>query len=115
MEVAKDLIRHCVLIAKVMGVTYQLKDKEISFDEVFSIDGLLPAIAKRADQLCSLCFGHGLGVNFVEKEKTILGFTVEFDDVQLLLLRLLCISDILSEISNGSVGTKVSLDELLYD
>ncbi len=53
----------------------------ISPEEVFSPTGLLPALARRADQLCSLCLGYGLGATFEESQGTILVFKVVFDDI----------------------------------
>ncbi len=111
----KELIKNCIVVVKEMDVTFQLKDKDLSYEEVFSIDGLLPAIAKRADQLSSLCFGYGLGFSFTETEKSILGFTLQADDSNSLFVRLLCIVDIVKEICKGSAGNKISMDELLYD
>ena len=53
-------------IAASMSAKFYLNDRFVSFDEVFADTGLLPAIAKRADQLCSLCLGYGLGATFDE-------------------------------------------------
>ena len=50
------------LIAAEFGAKFTLNDNFISLDEVFSDTGLLPALSRRADQLCSLCLGYGIGV-----------------------------------------------------
>ncbi len=60
-------------IAEALGASFTLHNKPIANDEVFSELGLLPALARRADQLCSLCLGYGIGVSFDEADKAILG------------------------------------------
>ncbi len=42
-------------IAGAMNAKFYLNDRFVTYEEVFSETGLLPAITKRADQLCSLC------------------------------------------------------------
>lgn len=85
-------------------------------EEVFADSGLLPAISKRADQLCSLCLGYGLGVVFSDDDKAVLGTKVQFDDVTPNILRLACICDVLMELKKHSPTQNViSLDELAYD
>jgi intracellular multiplication protein IcmS len=109
-------LKHLAAIAKSLKASFTLYDKPISFEEVFSENGLLPAIAKRADQLCSLCLGYGIGVSFSDSDNPWLGIKVQFDEVTPNVLRLLCITDILSELANAAPSRdKVPLDELLYD
>lgn len=111
-EIHKSMIK----IAKVMGATFYLNDRIISFEEVFSETGLLPALARRADQLCSLCLGYGIGVSFDEAEKSLLGVKVVFDEVTPNVLRLMCITDVLNElIQSAPSPDKTALDELMYD
>ncbi len=111
-----DLQKSLVKLAKAMNAKFYLNERMISYDEVFSETGLLPAIARRADQLCSLCLGYGIGVSFDEAEKSLLGVKAIFDDVTPNVLRLMCITDVLSElIQSASDKTKTPLDELMYD
>lgn len=44
-------------IVKKMGVNFTLKGRSIPPSEIFSDTGLLPGLARRADQLSSLCLG----------------------------------------------------------
>lgn len=112
MEIAKSLS----LICKSLNAKFYLNDKFISYDEVFADSGLLPAIARRADQLCSLCLGYGIGISFEESEKSLLGVRVIFDDVTPNVLRYMCITDVISElIQAGPSPDKTPLDELMYD
>jgi len=105
----------CNLVST-MNVGFVLNDKPISNKEVFADNGLLPAIARRADQLCLLSLGYGIGVTFVETEGSMLGTKVQFDEVTPNLLRLLCIYDVINEIVEmASTRNSVSLDELMYD
>lgn len=110
-------ISQCMaIIAASMNAKFYLNDRFLSFDEVFAETGLLPAMVKRADQLCSLCLGYGLGAKYDEAEGTILGTRVIFDDVTPNVLRLLCLTDVLSEMIQGGPSKDYTpLDELLYD
>lgn len=104
------------MIAASMNAKFYLNDRFVSFDEVFSETGLLPAIARRADQLCSLCLGYGLGVSFEETEGALLGNRVVFDEVTPNTLRLLCMTDVIGElIQGGPSRDHTPLDELMYD
>ena len=112
----RDIRKNMSLIAASMNAKFYLNDRFVSFDEVFSDTGLLPAIARRADQLCSLCLGYGLGVSFDEAEGAILGTRVVFDEVTPNVLRLLCITDVVNELIQGGPSRDYTpLDELMYD
>lgn len=112
MELKEGLSR----IAKEMGVNFTLNGRPLNYAEVFSDMGFLPAIAKRADQLCSLCLGYGLGVTFTEAEGSRLGIKSVFDEATPATLRYLCITDVLIEMRRGSPSAnQISLDELMYD
>jgi len=111
-----DLRKTLCAIVKKLGVNFTLYDKPIAYEEIFSDTGLLPAISRRADQLCSLCLGYGIGATFSEVDKSLLGAKVQFDEVTPMVLRLLCIVDIVSELIKAAPSkNKVPLDELMYD
>lgn len=111
-----NLSKAMASIAAVLNAKFYLNDRFVSFDEVFSDKGLLPAIAKRADQLCSLCLGYGLGATFDEAENALLGISVVFDEVTPNSLRLLCMTDVLNELIQGGPSKDYTpLDELMYD
>ena len=112
----RDISKHLSLIAASLNEKFYLNDRFLSFDEVFSATGILPALAKRAEQLSSLCLGYGLGITFEEAEGSLMGNRVIFDEVTPNSLRLLCITDVLSEIIQGGPSKDYTpLDELLYD
>jgi intracellular multiplication protein IcmS len=111
-----DFRKSLSLIAASMNAKFYLNDRFVSFDEVFSDTGLLPAITRRADQLCSLCLGYGLGVSFDESEGALLGTRVIFDEVTPNVLRLLCMTDVINELIQGGPSRDYTpLDELMYD
>ena len=111
-----DISKSMALISRGLNAKFYLNDRFVSFEEVFSETGLLPAIARRADQLCSLCLGYGLGATFEEAEKALLGIRVVFDDVTPNVLRLLCMTDVLNELIQGGPSRDYTpLDELMYD
>lgn len=112
MELSKKLSA----VAKAMKVKFTLNSKPISYEEVFSDVGLLPGLARRADQLCSLCLGYGIGATFEDTEGAKLGVKVKFDDVTPDVLRLLCLCDVINELMNSAPSRDVTpLDELMYD
>lgn len=103
-------------VARAMGARFSLNSRPMTLDEVFSPTGLLPAIARRADQLSSLCLGYGIGVTFEETEGATLGVKVIFDDITPNVLRILCITDVLNELIQPTPrGEMTSLDQLMYD
>jgi intracellular multiplication protein IcmS len=111
-----DIPKSMALIAASMNAKFYLNSGFLSFEDVFSYTGLLPGIARRADQLCSLCLGYGLGVTFTDAEEGLLGTRAVFDEVTPNVLRLLCMTDVLSELIQGGPSRDYTpLDELLYD
>lgn len=111
-----DIRKSMGLIAARLHAKFYLNDRFLSYDEVFSYTGLLPAIARRADQLCSLCLGYGLGASFKDAEGALLGTEVMFDEVTPNVLRLLCMTDVVNELIQGGPSSDYTpLDELLYD
>lgn len=113
---AKKMSEKLTPLANALGATFTLNSRPISPSEIFSETGLLPAIARRADQLCSLCLGYGIGITFEEAEGTLLGVRVKFDDITPDTLRYLCITDVLIELINAAPSRDyVPLDELTQD
>lgn len=105
-----------IALAKKLGANFTLKGRPISYAEIFTDTGLLPGLAKRADQLASLCLGYGLGATYQDVEKSLLGVKVTFDNFTPDALRLFCILDVLSElIKNSPSKDLISMDELMYD
>lgn len=112
----KDISEQMIKAARAMNGRYSLNGRPLTMDEVFSYTGLLPGIAKRADQLSSLCLGYGIGVTFEDAEGAALGVKVIFDDITPNSLRLLCMIDVLNELmKNSTQGDTTSMDQLLYD
>lgn len=113
---SSDLPKTLGLIATHLNAKFYLNERFLTYEEVFSETGLLPALTKRAEQLCSLCMGYGLGATFEDAENAILGKRVIFDSVTPNSLRLLCILDIINElIQGGPSKDHTPLDELMYD
>ncbi len=111
-----DISEPLAKIAKSMGFRFSLNGRPMTIDEVLSPTGLLPAIAKRADQLSSLCLGYGIGATFEDVEGAVLGVRVMFDDITPNVLRLLCMLDVLNELYQAAPrGDMAPLDQLMYD
>jgi len=112
----RDISKCLAVISAHLNAKFYLNDRFVSFEDVFSVTGLLPALSKRADQLCSLCLGYGLGATYEEAEGALLGTRVVFDEVTPNVLRLLCITDVLNELIQGGPSKDYTpLDELMYD
>lgn len=113
---APNISEQMTKAARELQGNYSLNGRPMTMDEVFSLTGLLPGIARRADQLCSLCLGYGIGVTFEEAEGSVLGIKAVFDDITPNSLRLLCMVDVLNELMRGSrPGDMTALDQLMYD
>jgi intracellular multiplication protein IcmS len=111
-----DITEQMIKAARLMQGNYTLNGRPMSMDEVFALNGLLPGIARRADQLSSLCLGYGIGVTFEEEEGSVLGIKAVFDEITPNALRLLCMIDVLSELMRGvGPGDMAALDQLMYD
>ncbi len=111
-----NLPKKLEILAKNIGATYTFKGRPLAHSEVFVETGLLPGLAKRADQLAQLCFGYGIGVSFEDMDQAVLGSKVTFDEFTPDSLRLLTIVDVLYEMVRSSPDQgAVALDELLYD
>ena len=111
-----DITQQMIKLARVMNVQFTLNGRPMTMDEVFSTSGLLPGMARRADQLSSLCLGYGIGVTFEEAEGSVLGVKAIFDDITPNVLRLLCLTDVLHELVKGTPkGEAAALDQLMYD
>ena len=103
-------------VVKKMNVEFTLKGSVITADEMLSPKGLLPGIAKRADQLASLCLGYGLGMKAEDEDGALLGVRVSFDEFTPDVIRLFCLVDVIQELVKLSPNPhSVPLDELMYD
>jgi intracellular multiplication protein IcmS len=105
----------CIALSRVMGIDYGIKNRTLTYEEVFSYTGFMPAIAKRADQLSMICFGYGIGAEFTDYKKSSCGLKVEFDNIAPAAIRMICIADVICElVTMSSVNGRTMLDELLY-
>ena len=112
----KDLSFILCQVSKQMNAKFYLLERMISYEEVFSPTGLLPAMVRRADQLSSLCMGYGLGASYKDTEQGLLGAEVIFDEETPLSLRLIFIVDVIYELINASPSADFTpLDELLKE
>ena len=113
---SKEITAKLSNIARALSANFTLNQRPISYEEVFSVAGLLPAMARRADQLCTLCLGYGLGATFEESDKSLLGVKVVFDEITPNVLRYMCLTDTICELMHtGPSLSMTPLDELMYD
>lgn len=110
------ITQQLVKIAHNIGVRFSLNSRPMTAEEVFLPIGLLPAIARRADQLSSLCLGYGIGATFEQVEGSILGIKVIFDEITPHVLRMLCLLDVVFELTKATPRGEITpLDQLMYD
>lgn len=111
-----DIALQIANVARTLRCNFTLREQPISIEQVFTETGLLPALVRRADQLCSFCLGYGLGVSFEESQGAMLGVRVKFDDATPNSLRILCVADVLIELMQHAPSRDVTpLDDLMYD
>lgn len=113
---AVNMTELMIKAARAMNGRYALNGRPLTMEETFSPTGLLPGIARRADQLASLCLGYGLGITIEDAEGSLLGISVTFDELTPNALRVLCMIDVLNELMRGTRrGELSSMDQLMYD
>lgn len=111
-----DITKQLSAVAKAMGCRYTVRGEPVAYEQVFSPTGLLPALMRRADQLCSFCLGYGLGLTFERSDAATLGVVVQFDETTPTVLRILCITDVLYEFMQQAASPEaISLDDLMLD
>ncbi|MBM93925.1 MAG: type IV secretion protein IcmS [Legionellales bacterium] len=111
-----DVKDQCIALSRVMGIDYGMKGRDLTYEEVFMANGFLPAIVQRADKVSNLCFGYGIGAEFIDDPKGTCGKRVQFDDKTPNSVRMICIADVLCELVTMSLSSgRTMLDELLYD
>ena len=88
------LTQQLCAVAQAMGCHFTLRNEAIAPQQAFADIGLLPALMRRADQLCSFCLGYGLGVTFERSEVAMLGVKLQLDEQISDTLRLLCATDV---------------------
>jgi len=115
-ENTTEIVETLAAIMKKMGISFTFKGRPVTYAEVLSEKSLLPAIARRADQLSALCLGYGIGVNFEDAPGSTTGLSVTFDTISPNALRYLCLVDVLCELAKAAPDKRATpLDDLLYD
>jgi len=104
----------CHNFSTIYGLTYTLRSKSLTYEEVFSPRGLLPALLKSANQLSTLCLNKKYPVTFQDYEKSTLGFEVSVADEKIDTDLLLIIIDQLNMVTKGVRKGRVALDEWMY-
>jgi intracellular multiplication protein IcmS len=103
-----DMSLQMTKAARLLGAQFSLNGRPMTMEEVFAPTGLLPGIARRADQLSSLCLGYGIGVTFEESEGSALGVKAVFDDITPNALRLFCMIDVMNELMRSTPRGEVT-------
>ena len=107
-----DLMKLCKALAARAEVTYFYRGRDLQDEEVFSPFGLMPAILKRAESLSLMCLGQGLGVQFEDVEKSMLGYSVDIKDDDRHFLQYLCVVDVMEELHKTAINGRVDLNDL---
>lgn len=114
---AIPMTKHCIALAKTLEAQYTLRDRDLTHEEIFAEYGLLPALAKRAEQVSTLVMGYGLGASYEENPKSTLGTVVNFDDLTPDAIRMIYFAYVMKNIQAQATQAsgKTVLDELLLD
>lgn len=111
-----DIHKCMALISDHMQIRYTINNKPLTSMEVFAENGMFSAIIKRADQLSSFCLGTGLGLTFEESATGMTGTKAIMDTTVSNAYRMMCMTEILCELTESSPNAKeVALDNLMYD
>ncbi len=112
-SISEKLTKYC----KTNQWSFVLRGKECSHDEMFADFGVLPGMLKRAEKFVILCEGKTIGVEFVDDEKTLLGYKAKLESSPLsepvLMLYLLYVLD--NIVSAGHNNNEIQLDQLTYE
>lgn len=109
----EDFTKQIIAVTKYLECKFYYQGKVINETEAFAYDGLLPGLMKKADQIANFCLGYDLGVEYSKNEKSLIGFSVKFNQEVPNAVRLLCAVDALVEIIQSSSGvSEVHLDAL---
>jgi intracellular multiplication protein IcmS len=105
-----------VAITKILQCKFEMYGNSVPAEKVFSPEGMLPSLFKRAENLSLFVLNKPLGIYFEKYTQGMSGIKVTWDDTVPNSYRILCLLDILVELLQES-GTKkiVRLDSLLYD
>lgn len=112
MTLAESLVR----LAHYLNKSFTFKGEPIHYQDVFSPTGLLPGLARRAEQVANLCQGgDSLGARYQDDESALLGMSVSFDQQLSDQVRLFYFLDTLLELIDMSPDPNtIALDELMY-
>ena len=112
-SIAKKLTAYC----EANHWEFQLRSKSCSFVEMFADFGVLPGMIKRAEKFIILCEGKASGAEFIDDEKTMLGYRVKLEKSEIsepvLMLYLIYVLDNLVVSSNNK--KEIELDQLTYE
>lgn len=112
----KRLRQFFITYSRQKSLKFTLRARDVTAEEVFSPLGLLPALAKRAEQNAKMCLGHALALELPSQEKTTLGYTLKLNEEGPNFDLLLFMFDAFEELlRNNKDPKKVALDELLYE
>ena len=111
----EKFVQQCVAVSKQIGWKFRLKGQQIAPEEVFAANGLLPGIAKRANQVAMLCIGSTIGAEISALKESTLGKTVSFPNDEITADNMLFIIDQIYEMGRAGDGVTISLDDLMYD
>ena len=121
MNQTEVIVNTCIKLANNSGKAFSLKSNSgaqssmITAEAAFAANGVLPAIAKRAEQICSMALGTELGATYKKCTKSPISREVSFNSGPLNSARIMIIADILLETIRFGGSEVISLDEFLYE
>lgn len=89
--------------------TFQYRSKDLSLDEVFSFEGALPILVKKANLLSDFLFARKLHVSFVSAPMSLTGEKVVLLPEQSSFVLVMLLYDVVEELMVSTTGKIVTL------
>ncbi|MBF13185.1 MAG: hypothetical protein CMF46_02345 [Legionellales bacterium] len=119
MNETEKIVNICTKIASRSGKAFSIQkggsSTTITAEEAFAANGILPAIAKRASQLCQMAIAKDFAVTYTENKQSPVNRQVAFNPSNISPIRIMIMVDVILETIRFNPGEVVSLDEFLYE
>lgn len=95
---ALDIAKVMLSVSKKTGKKFTFKGKEYPPESLFTLDGALPALARKASALSDFLFNRSLNVNYVDAADSISGEKLKVSSEENTFIVLMLIYDALEEL-----------------
>lgn len=89
--------------------SFVYNDNPISVEQLFSLDGGLPILARKANSLSDFLFNGPTMASFVPDDNALTGERLSIDDEQHIFVLLMLLYDVVEELVDNAKGDKVKI------